>query len=97
VSDSTKTTRLGAAFLFSSERTLTANTVTSYRAAASHETTADRLGPGFGEGTGFNLIARPSAGWSAVGGDRNERLRDPGAPGRAAGMIADSAGEAADA
>jgi hypothetical protein len=36
----------------------------SYRAAASHATTGDRLGPlrdlpGFWEGTGFNLIARP--------------------------------------
>ncbi|WP_258814610.1 hypothetical protein, partial [Klebsiella pneumoniae] len=43
-----------------------ANTVSSYRAVASHATTAVNLGPlaelpGFWEGTGFSLIARPDS------------------------------------
>jgi hypothetical protein len=57
-------TRLGAAFIPSAAGTLTANTVSSYRAASTNQMTADSLGPlrdlpGFWEGTGFNIIARP--------------------------------------
>ena len=48
-----------------SDSNKTAGAVSSFRAAASHETTGERLGPlrdlpGFWEGTGFNLIARPN-------------------------------------
>jgi hypothetical protein len=60
-----KSARLGAAFVSDGDQSLSENSVSSYRAASTHEATADRLGPlqdlpGFWEGTGFSLIARPN-------------------------------------
>jgi hypothetical protein len=57
-------TRLGAASLTAGDDKLTANDISSYRAVSVQKSTADRLGPlkdlpGFWEGTGFSLIARP--------------------------------------
>jgi hypothetical protein len=57
-------TRLGAALTPSAHEPRNPNTARSYRTVAAHDTTADRLGPladlpGFWEGTGFGLIARP--------------------------------------
>ena len=57
-------TRLGAAFIPPHLDALTPNDVTSYRAVSNQRGTADKLGPlkdlpGFWEGTGFSLIARP--------------------------------------
>ncbi len=65
MTDPKQTTRLGAAFISGSDRSLSANNLSSYRAASTHQATADRLGPlqdlpGFWEGTGFSLIARPN-------------------------------------
>ncbi len=65
MTDSAKTTRLGASFISGSGQSLSANNVSSYRAASSHQATADSLGPlqdlpGFWEGTGFSIIARPN-------------------------------------
>jgi hypothetical protein len=64
MTDTEPTTRLGAAFV--PEKTAAANekNVSSYRAVSSQPATADSLGPlndlpGFWEGTGFGLIARP--------------------------------------
>ncbi|HKM64314.1 MAG TPA: heme-binding protein [Acidisphaera sp.] len=60
-----QTTRIGAATVkLAGDNTVTANEFGSYRAASVHSATADRLGPlqnlpGFWEGTGFSLIARP--------------------------------------
>lgn len=58
--------RLGAATIQpSASETLTQDDVTSFRATATQRTTAARLGPlqdlpGFWEGVGFSLIARPN-------------------------------------
>lgn len=57
-------TNLGTALTPRADRPRNANTVSSYRPVASHATTAMNLGPladlpGFWEGTGFSLIARP--------------------------------------
>lgn len=66
--DDTTTSRLGAAFIAPHEETtLTDNDVTSYRAVTNQRGTADKLGPlkdlpGFWEGKGFSLIARPDFG-----------------------------------
>ena len=68
MSDDTTTSRLGAAFIAPHEEsTLTENDVSSYRAVSGQRGTADKLGPlkdlpGFWEGTGFSLIARPDFG-----------------------------------
>jgi hypothetical protein len=69
--DLEKATRLGAAFVHGGQRS--ANNISSYRAVAPHQVTADRLGPlqdltGFWEGTGFNLIARPNFSGGNVNG-----------------------------
>jgi len=58
------TTRLGRAVVPEDDQALTERNVTSYRAASTHLATSERLGPlqdlpGFWEGVGFNLIARP--------------------------------------
>jgi hypothetical protein len=58
-------TRLGAAFIRADGKNATAVDVGSFRATATHHSTAHRLGPlqdlpGFWEGTGFSLIARPN-------------------------------------
>ena len=58
------TTRLGAAIIPPHMEALTQNDITSYRAVTNLKSTADRLGPlkdlpGFWEGRGFSLIARP--------------------------------------
>ena len=63
MTDSQATTRLGAATVPANGAS-TANNLRSYRAVPSQQTTAVNLGPlqdlpGFWEGTGFNLIARP--------------------------------------
>jgi hypothetical protein len=57
-------TNLGTALTQRPDQPRNANTVSSYRAVASHATTAVNLGPlaelpGYWEGTGFSLIARP--------------------------------------
>ncbi len=59
-----RTTRLGRAIVPEDEQSLADRNVTSYRAASTHLATAERLGPlqdlpGFWEGVGFSLIARP--------------------------------------
>lgn len=64
MSDDTQVTRLGAATLTAADGGLTVNDVTSYRAVSGQKSMAERLGPlkdlpGFWEGTGFSLIARP--------------------------------------
>ena len=67
-------TRLGAASISISEADdLTHNDVTSYRAVTNQSGTADKLGPlkdlpGFWEGTGFSLIARPDFGENSKNG-----------------------------
>jgi hypothetical protein len=63
MTDSQATTRLGPATVLANGAS-TANNLSSYRAVPSQRTTAVNLGPlqdlpGFWEGTGFNLIARP--------------------------------------
>ncbi len=63
MTDSQATTRPGAATVPANGAS-TANNLSSYRAVPSQQTTAVNLGPlqdlpGFWEGTGFNLIARP--------------------------------------
>jgi hypothetical protein len=68
-----KTMRRGAAFISGDAQSMSANNVTSYRAAAPLQTTADRLGPlqdlpGFWEGVGFSLIGRPNF----SGGSQNQ-------------------------
>ncbi len=65
MSDSNPTTRLGAASIPGTPMGVSAGDAGSYRAASSHKATADRLGPlqdlpGFWEGVGFSLIARPN-------------------------------------
>jgi hypothetical protein len=70
MSDSEQTTRLGAQFI--SGKGPNRNSVSSYRAASTHDATGDRLGPlqdlaGFWQGTGFSLIARPNF----SGGNKN--------------------------
>ncbi len=62
--DLTQVTRLGAAKLKPGGVPLTGNDITSYRAVSVQTSTAERLGPlkdlpGFWQGTGFGLIARP--------------------------------------
>jgi len=59
------TTRLGALPVAGGAENLSTDNLTSYRAASTIYTTADRLGPlkdlaGFWQGTGFSLIARPN-------------------------------------
>jgi hypothetical protein len=67
-----ETTRVGAAFISGSDQNLSVNNLSSYRAAGTHDTTGDRLGPlqdlsGFWQGIGFGLIARPNF----SGGNKN--------------------------
>ena len=68
MTDDANATRLGAALIPTGEvDDLTHNDVTSYRAVTNQRGTADKLGPlkdlpGFWEGTGFSLIARPDFG-----------------------------------
>ena len=62
MTDTAAGTRLGGATV--PDSTLTQNVITSFRGVAGHAATADSLGPlrdlpGFWEGTGFSLIARP--------------------------------------
>jgi hypothetical protein len=62
MTDSVAATRLGKATV--PHRSLTKNVVTSFRGVSGHGATGDSLGPlkdlpGFWEGTGFSLIARP--------------------------------------
>ena len=62
MTDTATGTRLGKAIV--PQNALTDNVATSFRAVAGHGATADSLGPlkdlpGFWEGTGFSLIARP--------------------------------------
>jgi hypothetical protein len=64
MADSPQATRLGAAFISGSGQSLSHNNLSSYRAVETHQSMADHLGPlqdlpGFWEGTGFSLIARP--------------------------------------
>jgi hypothetical protein len=64
MNDQAPMTRLGAATITPDDGRLTPSDTSSYRAAATQHATADRLGPlrdlpGFWEGTGFGLIARP--------------------------------------
>ena len=70
--DTETLTRLGAAFVDESDKKLNNNDVTSYRAASNHDATGDRLGPladlpGFWQGTGFAVTARPNF----SGGNKN--------------------------
>jgi hypothetical protein len=62
MTDTTTGTRLGSAIV--PDSALTKNVVTSFRGVAGHAATGESLGPlkdlpGFWEGTGFSLIARP--------------------------------------
>jgi hypothetical protein len=57
--------RLGAAFIHANGENVTAADAGSFRATSVHQATADRLGPlqdlpGFWQGNGFSLIARPN-------------------------------------
>jgi hypothetical protein len=68
--DTEKMSRLGK--LSISNGSATPKTINSYRVASTHEATGDRLGPlkdlpGFWQGTGFSLIARPNF----SGGNKN--------------------------
>jgi hypothetical protein len=70
MTDTEQTTRIGE--LAISDGVPKRNNLSSYRAASTHEATADRLGPlkdlpGFWQGTGFSLIARPNF----SGGNKN--------------------------
>jgi hypothetical protein len=65
MSNTDQPVRLGAAFIDTDHQAITSDVRTSFRATSSHQTTAHRLGalqdlPGFWEGTGFSLIARPN-------------------------------------
>ena len=65
MSNGNQPARLGAAYIDVDDETFTADDVTSFRATSTHHTTAIRLGvlkdlPGFWQGTGFSLIARPN-------------------------------------
>jgi hypothetical protein len=65
MSNAKRLTRLGAAFFHANGKNVTAADAGSFRATSAHQATADRLGPlqdlpGFWEGTGFGLIARPN-------------------------------------
>lgn len=58
-------TRLGAAFIHTDSDNVTVADAGSFRSTSTHQATANRLGPlqdlpGFWEGTGFSLIARPN-------------------------------------
>jgi hypothetical protein len=62
--DIAQSTRVGTAFVSGGADVLSRNNLTSYRAAPGVQTMAEKLGalqdlPGFWEGTGFSLIARP--------------------------------------
>jgi len=64
MTEPTSATRLGAALIHHAGESLNENTASSYRAASTQANTAEQLGPlsdlpGFWEGTGFGLIARP--------------------------------------
>jgi len=64
MTDTASETNLGAALTHHADRPRNANTERSYRTAAGHAMTAGSLGPlaelpGFWQGTGFSLIARP--------------------------------------
>ncbi len=65
MTDDVPSARLGAATIeLDNDVTLTSNDLSSYRAVSAQKTMASRLGPlqnlpGFWEGTGFSLIARP--------------------------------------
>jgi hypothetical protein len=64
MTDAPQPGRLGASFIAGGAQGLSANNVSSYRAVSAQQATAESLGPlqdlpGFWEGTGFNLIARP--------------------------------------
>jgi hypothetical protein len=57
--------RVGAAFIRADDEDITAGHTSSFRATSTHQATADRLGPlkdlpGFWQGIGFGLIARPN-------------------------------------
>jgi hypothetical protein len=64
MTDTTRAIAFGDALIQRQGESFNANTRRSYRAASVHGTAADKLGPlaelpGFWEGTGFGLIARP--------------------------------------
>ena len=64
MTDTASETDLGGAITDGADRPRNANTARSYRSVASHSKTAQHLGPladlpGFWQGTGFSLIARP--------------------------------------
>lgn len=64
MTDTASETNLGTALTHRADEPRNAHTARSYRTAGRHATTADHLGPlaelpGFWEGTGFSLIARP--------------------------------------
>jgi hypothetical protein len=64
MTDTASETNLGTAITDRPDQPRNANTARSYRSVATHSTTAEFLGPladlpGFWQGTGFSLIARP--------------------------------------
>ena len=63
--DTKQPSRLGAALIHADDEPVTVADAQSFRATSGHQTTANRLGPlqdlpGFWEGVGFSLIARPN-------------------------------------
>jgi hypothetical protein len=64
MTDTASETDLGTALTDRADQPRNANTARSYRTVATHSTTSEHLGPladlpGFWQGTGFSLIARP--------------------------------------
>ena len=64
MTDTASETNLGTAITDRADRPRNPNTARSYRSVATHSQTAEHLGPladlpGFWQGTGFSLIARP--------------------------------------
>lgn len=64
MTDTASETNLGTAITDHADQPRNPNTARSYRGVATHSTTAEHLGPladlpGFWQGTGFSLIARP--------------------------------------
>jgi hypothetical protein len=64
MTDTASETNLGTAITDRADRPRNSNTARSYRSVGTHSTTSEHLGPladlpGFWQGTGFSLIARP--------------------------------------
>ena len=66
MTDTASETNLGTAITDRPNQPRNVNTARSHRSVGTHSTTAEHLGPladlpGFWQGTGFSLIARPSS------------------------------------